>query len=707
MKKLFYPFLLSIILLPTVGCSSNEESYVIGDSGTLLSGYTSLENKNQNPAISNNDYSIGDITFKVKDVLHSTYNKEIDHNKMNYLLDVWGHNSTHYENLIDGLVEFDKYGNIVGALALGYKMNNNDDNTVTFSFQLRENAEWVDNTTHQKVDKVKAEDFVTSARYILENKSPKAGYITEFIKGAKEYYDGETYDFDDVGIKAKDDYVIEYTLKEKCPYFLQILNNSAFLPVNASYLGEQGDNFGSDFNHILINGPFLVASSSTNNNITYSKNYHYYDRDHVYVKRVVRHYVAPNDLSYNPLTLFNKNELDYFVFDKDDEDYHTYVGEKPSNPSNVNCLPIKKYGENTYYAHFNYWRDFYNYESYSGASHITTEADRRATMAAMLNANFRKGFMYSLDFESYIKRFSSSIAEPEQTLFRGYTSKNVGIANNKDYVTYLEDIYNERNDTSIYLEGIDQGKDPIFNLEKASYYFALAKEELEEQGFTGPIYIDFILAANSSNNRYERELFAQINEASNDFVMVNLLKSNNDPNSWTGLHVDSDFTLFDGWGPDYNDPTTFLDQFDYDGNSLEHLGIAPQGSRYNTGALNQYMPNKYLDLVDDKDTSLAYEALRKDLLGDYHEYLQDARLIDNPNDMEDRFTALAEAEYQLIFEDALIIPWYSGSQYNPTVTREIPCTRYSNSSSYKNVIVSNSTVTQEQYQSIYSEYIAR
>ena len=58
---------------------------------------------------------------------------------------------------------------ILGAkLKRDLKINN--DNTATYTFKLKPNLHWVSNQSGKKYADVVAEDFITSAKYILDNK---------------------------------------------------------------------------------------------------------------------------------------------------------------------------------------------------------------------------------------------------------------------------------------------------------------------------------------------------------------------------------------------------------------------------------------------------------------------------------------------------------------------------------------------------------
>nr|MBS9402005.1 peptide ABC transporter ATP-binding protein [Streptococcus oralis] len=61
---------------------------------------------------------------------------------------------------------------------------------------------------------VKAQDFVTGLKYAADKKSDGLYLVQESIKGLDAYVKGEITDFSQVGIKALDDYTVQYTLNK-------------------------------------------------------------------------------------------------------------------------------------------------------------------------------------------------------------------------------------------------------------------------------------------------------------------------------------------------------------------------------------------------------------------------------------------------------------------------------------------------------------
>ena len=160
----------------------------------LKEGYTSLDGEYENgPIDSEGYYTVGGKKIKTKNEYKTTYVTEIDNYKLNYLTNTWTYNSEHYTNMVDGLVENDKYGNLKGALAKGYKQSAKGEKDV-WTFQLKEGVAWVDNKTGAEYSEVVAQNFVDGIKYVLNpaNASGTVGIVMGLIDGSAEYYEANS-----------------------------------------------------------------------------------------------------------------------------------------------------------------------------------------------------------------------------------------------------------------------------------------------------------------------------------------------------------------------------------------------------------------------------------------------------------------------------------------------------------------------------------
>ena len=155
-----------------------------------------------------------------------------DPTTFNYLLDYSGDNTAVVTNLVDGLLENDNYGNLIPALAEDWSVSKDG---LTYTYKLRQDAKWF-TADGEEYAPIKAQDFVTGIKYAADNKSQALDLIQNSIKGLDDYVTGANTDFSNVGVKAVDDYTVQYTLTRPEPFWNSKTTNSILFPVNEEFL---------------------------------------------------------------------------------------------------------------------------------------------------------------------------------------------------------------------------------------------------------------------------------------------------------------------------------------------------------------------------------------------------------------------------------------------------------------------------------------
>lgn len=708
MKKLFTLSLLIVFSLGFTACKKEDAPEIekmYDTETTLATGFTSLANTNANPALVDGTYTVGTETFNVLDTYNTYYLSEVTEEKFNYLTANSQWNSLFYTNMVDGLVENDQYGNIIGAMAVGYKVETVGGDQV-YTFQLREGVQWVDNQTGTPYAEVVAADFVSGIEYVLNptNGSQTTTIVQGFLKGAEAYATAlgttdtaDDLDFDTVGVEAISKYQVSYTLSEPAPYFLSALTYSPFLPVNADYLAEVGTAFGVTENYVLVNGSFRITKHVFENTFEMVKNAYYYDFDHVYVNKVNLRYV-PNAATPSTLREWYEADLidDFVVNSNDETGWATYVtgGESGTgtvnNPANPNTNGVLRIGDVVYAGVWNFDRDTYDYgtDFTQGGANVpakTTEQEA-ATKLAILNVDFRLGVLYGLDFEARM----AAAPEPSMLIMRGYTNRELTSFNGKDYADYVDEVYNrEQGTTGVSLSGSIQGEDPVFDIAKATTYFTDAKADLiANTALTAadfPITIDFLANRNVTTQAYELAMWTPILDAvgpgtTNEVIDVrfNVAASDALRSEWNWVSVNYDISFGGGWGPDYADAKTYLHTIKIGGDFQENFGLAGT-----------------------ETTQAAKDAIAQTVFGDFQALYETAVAIVDPTQTDARYKALAEAEYNAIFVSALNIPWQTTTSIQPVVSNFLPLQHGKaayglTNDKFKNIIVSDSAITQTQ-----------
>ena len=164
---------------------------------------------------------------------------------------------------------------------------------LTYTFHLRANAKWSNGET------ITAQDCVDSWHRIL-TPSLAAGYADWFyiLRGAEAFNKGRTKDFSTVGVAAPDPHTLVVTLAHPAPYFLQVLLNSPWRPVNVRSIAAFGDPYqrGTPWTRpgrLVSSGPFVLKEWNAHQHILVEKSPTYWDHAHVRLN-AIRFYPIDN-----------------------------------------------------------------------------------------------------------------------------------------------------------------------------------------------------------------------------------------------------------------------------------------------------------------------------------------------------------------------------------------------------------------------------
>ena len=92
------------------------------------------------------------------------------------------------------------------------------------------------------------------------------------IVGAKDYNLGTVDNADGVGIKAIDDYTLQVDLVRPVHYFDSLMFFKTFLPQNQKVVEQFGQEYGTDKDKMVYNGPFTLTEWKLEDIYTMSKN---------------------------------------------------------------------------------------------------------------------------------------------------------------------------------------------------------------------------------------------------------------------------------------------------------------------------------------------------------------------------------------------------------------------------------------------------
>lgn len=184
-------------------------------------------------------------------------------------------------NLFEGLM-VDTRDGLEYGVAESYDLEANADGVAdtVYTFHLREDAKWSDG------EPVVAGDFVYAWIRACkpETTASSANLIFDYVKGAKEFYNGEGA-LEDVKIEALDDHTLRVELNNPVPYFLALTSFYTYMPVREDVVeGQVG--WDKDPATCISNGPFKLAEYKIGSHILMLKNEHYWDAENVKLEGV-------------------------------------------------------------------------------------------------------------------------------------------------------------------------------------------------------------------------------------------------------------------------------------------------------------------------------------------------------------------------------------------------------------------------------------
>ncbi len=505
----------------------------------------------------------------------------------------------------DGLLIYNNENMQQPGLAESYEVS---DDGLTYTFHIRQGVKWV-TSQGTEVGEVKADDWVAALQHSCDTKAGLADLIYGTVKNLREYGTGEITDFSQVGVKALDDYTLQYTLEVNAPWFLTLTGYSALAPMSRDYYVSQGGKFGAEFDaaasdylygtdpeHIAYCGPYLITNYTYQNTIAYTANPSYWNPDNVRIKSITRRYFDGTD----PLFAWNNFEEGTFYSVTVSSQVRPIAEQKASEvdpsknyveaygySSHEGTTSIMNWNNVNRYAHSN----LYNDPSAMVSTKTVTDAER--TAAAMLNQNFRLALALSYDRHTYMVNVYGE-ADPDGQMTNSYVpgnfttlSKEVTVDIAGTPTTFPAGTnYGEILQAAITADGYPMkvwdpagadgagssfGFDGWYNPTAAAEYLDKAIEELAAEDIEisteNPIYLDMPYSDYDTTASAAQQAVKQSYDAAfGGRVIVNLVaagdgdtENDSNYNPTDGYMMNYDLGGLTGWGPDYGDPQTYLD----------------------------------------------------------------------------------------------------------------------------------------------------
>lgn len=511
-------------------------------------------------------------------------------------------------NTYDGLMEYDVEGTLQPALAESYEVS---DDGLTYTFHLRKGVKWTD-SQGREVDTVKADDFVAGMQHMCDAQGGLEYLVQGVIKNVSQYISGEITDFDEVGVKAVDDYTVEYTLEEPCSYFETMLGYTIFMPMSRSYYQSQGGKFGAEYdssaadyqygkdsNSIAYCGPYLVTNATAKNTIVFKLSDSYWNKDNVNIKTLTWLFNDQSDVT-KMYTDAKAGTVDYV-------NLNTSTMETAKSEGLYDQYAVVSDTDATSFMGFYNINRTATANANDGTTAKTTKSDEeiQRTNKALQNVHFRRAISFAADRGAYN---AQQVGEDlkytslRNTFTPGYfvsLSKDTTIQINGTDTTFpAGTYYGEIVQKQIDADGVkikvwdaenktSDGFDGWYNPENAVEELNTAIEELAEDGITidesNPIQIEYpypsaVEVYTNKANSYKKSVEAALGGK----VVINLVDAV-DLDGWyyAGYYAnygyEANYDVYDvsGWSPDFGDPCSYLDTMlpDYEGYMTKCFGI--------------------------------------------------------------------------------------------------------------------------------------
>lgn len=449
----------------------------------------------------------------------------------------------------EGLYRLDENAEPTEGIAVDHEVS---DDGLTWTFNLREDAEW------ENGDPVTAHDFVYAWRRAVD---PDTGseygpfMMNGVIKNAEEVNSGEM-DVEELGVKAEDDHTLVVELAKPIPYFESLTTFGTFYPLNEEFVEEKGDDYATNSDNLLANGPFKMEDwDSTADSWTLVKNDNYWDADTVKIEKI--NYDVVKDPQVD-VDLYEKGEIDRAGLSADNVDKYISHEDFVATPSS-----------SVFYIKMNQTRN-----------------------EALANVNIRKAISRAFDKEALV----------DTILNNGSLAANGLIP--REFSVHPESGEDFRDLNGDLVE---------FDADEAQEYW---EKGLDELG-TDSVELEFLADDGETAKEMNEYLKNQL-ETNLPGLTVNLKQIPFEQRLDLDTNMDYDLQL-SGWGPDYQDPYTFLGLWVTDGENNK-MGFSS---------------DEYDELLEKTTDELATEP-------------------------EKRYEALLEAE-KVLFEEAAIAPVFQKS----------------------------------------------
>ncbi|MFS0687658.1 peptide ABC transporter substrate-binding protein [Sporosarcina sp. 179-K 8C2 HS] len=405
---------------------------------------------------------------------------------------------------------------------------------------------------------VTAHDFVFAWQRAIDpaTGSPYGPFMMSGVIKNATAISEEKMDKSELGVVAEDDKTLVVTLERPVPYFLSLMSFGTFYPQKEEFVTSKGDAYATNSDNLLYNGPFILTEwDGTGDSWVYKKNEHYWDAENVKLETINVDVVKD---SATAVKLYNDGKKDR---------------------AGVSGDLALQYGTH---------EEAVN-ESDTAVFYFKFNQERNGEKTPLANVNIRKALAKAFEKEDLA----------DVVLANGSTAANFLVPRDFAYDESGTDFRDISGDHLVY------------NVEEAKEYWA---KGLDELGVT-EMELE-ILGGDTELSKKMNEYFKAQLEGNLEGLKIKLKEVPFAVRLELDGNQDYDIQV-SGWGPDFQDPISFMDLFVTNG----------------TNNLMSFSNKEYDELIEATKDELALDPTA-------------------------RYEAFAKAEKILLEDEAAIAPIY-------------------------------------------------
>lgn len=496
---------LALVCTTFVACGDNTSSTASpgeGSSSVASTGESSgLESEGESGAPATGEVKLFEPKV-VDDAKNINIRAGMEPTGLNTLTSTYSFEFSAIRHLYENLYVLDE--NDVPQPGAAESVDISDDNMV-YTFHLRDDGVWTNG------DKVTAADFEFAWSQALNPEvAADYGYFLYFIKNAEEYFKGNV-EWSEVGVKVLDEMTLEVTLENPTPYAPFLFSFGTLSPINQSFYEAVGaDQYNTEAEFFCTNGKFALTQWDHDSQIVMQKNDAFHGADEVEVEQITWKIITDGQAA---LTSFLAGELDMTELG---------TGEIIAQ-AEAQGKTVQNYADGSaFYIYFNHKNEY------------------------LSNNNLRKALALGFDKQGMIDAVQKNNNAP----MTSFTTPSV---NGFDGTPFKDALNAKEGGDLTPVNG-----DP----EAAKAYLATALEELgcTVEDLSAALSID---CGDSAASQAEAAFYQNqwLENLGIDVTINPMITKQGSANRRDGNYVMS----ITGWGPDYNDPMTFLDLWVTDG----------------------------------------------------------------------------------------------------------------------------------------------